>query len=444
MKKIKLEVGKTYRSRDGEEVKIVKKGRGVELPYQGNNGEWYTESGRWDDFSVANPEDLIEEVTTSDANQKHNEMEVLILQVGKTYVNRRGEEVRIVGRDNRHARPYRGSNGGGYAENGKWGFLSDEHPEDLVEEVLVLQIGKTYRNRKGELVGIVGKNSAGRPPFKGSDGEWYTENGKWQYFGAEHPEDLVEEVPETRPTFAIVPEALTATRYTFTIPEGVKKVIASQEGNRIIVEMVPEKGPKPGDVMVNDRGSVYIFKEVMGNNNHEHYAWLGEDGRLSIGTWCDPGRPATAEEAQPLWDALKKAGKKWNPETMEVEDVPEIKEPKPGDVLVNNRGSVYIFKEVLDYNTHRDFVWFGKSGRLITGGACYAGRPATPEEAQRLFDALKKAGKKWNPETMEVEEITEKEKIEKFLEGYANGVKWSRKQLRWLIEDYLKHKEGNK
>jgi hypothetical protein len=42
---------------------------------------------------------------------------------------------------------------------------------------------------------------------------------------------------------------------------------------------------------------------------------------------------------------------------------------------------------------------------------------------------------------MEVEEIPEKEKIEKFLESYADGVMWSREQVRCLIEDYLKHKE---
>jgi len=42
------------------------------------------------------------------------------------------------------------------------------------------------------------------------------------------------------------------------------------------------------------------------------------------------------------------------------------------------------------------------------------------------------------------EEIPEKEKIDKFLEAYADGVVWSREQLRWLIENYLKHREGEK
>src|SRR5690554_4656416 len=171
---------------------------------------------------------------------------------------------------------------------------------------LKLEVGKTYRNRNGEEVKIIEKIGKGYWRYGGNNSKWYTESGDWDVCGAEHPEDLIEEVPETRHSFALVAEALTATRYTFDIPEGVKRVTASQEGNRIIVEMVPEiKEPKPGDVMVNTNGSVYIFKEVLDYNTHRDFVWLGEDGRLAIGGTCYSGRPATPEEAQPLWDALK-------------------------------------------------------------------------------------------------------------------------------------------
>ena len=216
-------------------------------------------------------------------------------------------------------------------------------------KTLKLQVGKTYRNREGEEVRILRMGNRGWDYWEGSNGEWYYEGGKWSYVAEEHPKDLIEEVPEP-------------TRHTFAIPDGVKKVTVEQVGNRIVVEMVPEKEPKPGDVMINKHGSVYIFKSVADNGElHYHSAWLGEDGYLSTGrSWCISGRPATPEEAQPLWDALKKAGKRWNPETMQVE------------------------------------------------------------------------------------EITEKEKIEKFLESFADGAIWSREQLRWLIENYLKHREGGK
>ena len=158
---------------------------------------------------------------------------------------------------------------------------------------------------------IVGKTNASWHLYQGSNGRWYTEAGQW--CNAESPHNLIEEVEE-------LPE----TRHTFDIPDGVKKVTVEQVGNRIVVEMVPEDvEPKPGDVFTNDSGSVYIFKAVVDNFNHKHYAWFGKDGRLVIGSMCTPGRPATPEEAQPLWDALKKAGKRWNPETMQVEEVPE-------------------------------------------------------------------------------------------------------------------------
>lgn len=237
-------------------------------------------------------------------------------------------------------------------------------------QTLKLEVGKTYRNRKGEEVKIVRKDNKGWDYWDGSNGEWYYESGKWSCIIEEHPKDLIEEVPEPRHTFGLVPEALTATRYTFDIPDGMKKVTVSQEGNRIIVEMVPEvKTPKPGDVMINNVGSVYIFKEAINDNQHKHYAWRGESGILYFASWCLPGRPATPEEAQPLWDALKKAGKKWNAETMQVE------------------------------------------------------------------------------------ELSEKENIKEFLKAYQTGIVWSRNQLLrlWspgqllkLIEDYLKYREDKK
>ena len=113
---------------------------------------------------------------------------------------------------------------------------------------------------------------------------------------------------------------------TFDIPDGIKKVTVKQVGNKIVIEMVPEerKEPKPGDVMINIHGNVYIFKEVVGEDVHKCYAWAGEGGRLTFESLCFYGRPATPEEAQPLFDALKKAGKRWNPETMQVEDLPEM------------------------------------------------------------------------------------------------------------------------
>ena len=96
-----------------------------------------------------------------------------------------------------------------------------------------LEVGKTYRNRKGEEVKIVGKDREGKFPYTGSDGGWYTERGRFLLYGEVSSRDLIEEV-----------EGLPETRHTFDIPDGVKKVTVEQVGNRIIVEMVPEEIPE--------------------------------------------------------------------------------------------------------------------------------------------------------------------------------------------------------
>lgn len=177
-------------------------------------------------------------------------------------------------------------------------------------EQITLQIGKTYRSRNGKDVRIIAQVFSGEPRYQGDNGHRYTESGRLENYNMETIHDLIEEAPKFS--------------RTFDIPNGVKKVTVSQKGNRIIVEMVPEKvEPKPGDVMVGQDGSVYIFKSVVGDI-HKHFAWLVKDGRLSTGTWCNPGRPATIEQAQPLFDALKKAGKRWNAEKLQIEEIPEI------------------------------------------------------------------------------------------------------------------------
>lgn len=179
-------------------------------------------------------------------------------------------------------------------------------------KTLKLEVGKTYRSREGEEVKIVENDGGIEFPYLGNNGEWYTENGRYNACAVTHRYDLIEEAPKTS--------------RTFDIPNSVKKVTVSQEGNRIIVEMVPEdvKTPKPGDVLINKQGNVYIFKSVVNSDTHAHCSWLGKSGSLAIVGTCNPGRPATPEEAQPLWDALKKAGKRWNPEALQVEEIPEI------------------------------------------------------------------------------------------------------------------------
>lgn len=61
MKKLKLEVGKTYRNREGKVVKIVETDDSI-WPFVGDNGESYDEQGRYFSANWDFPDDLIEEV----------------------------------------------------------------------------------------------------------------------------------------------------------------------------------------------------------------------------------------------------------------------------------------------------------------------------------------------------------------------------------------------
>ena len=121
-------------------------------------------------------------------------------------------------------------------------------------KTLKLQVGKTYRNRKGEEVKIVGKDRTGKFPYTGSDGGWYTERGRFLLYGEISSRDLIEEVEE-------VPSE--PTRHTFSIPDGVKKITVSQVGNCIVVEMVPEEGePKPKTVKAENKCVAHTSEDV--------------------------------------------------------------------------------------------------------------------------------------------------------------------------------------
>lgn len=64
---------------------------------------------------------------------------------------------------------------------------------------LQLEVGKSYVRRKGGLVKIIDSNSIYRYPFKGDDGRYYMCGGKWME-GHETEYDLVAEAPDENRT----------------------------------------------------------------------------------------------------------------------------------------------------------------------------------------------------------------------------------------------------
>ena len=118
-------------------------------------------------------------------------------------------------------------------------------------------------------------------------------------------------------------------KQTFQIPEGCKAVTVEQVGNQIITTFEPAF--KRGDVIYcEDRDGfswVFILKEKTNReyNPYDYFCGVTSTSGIIIDNSCRHPervfRHATPEEAQRLLDALAKKGKRWNPETMQVEPI---------------------------------------------------------------------------------------------------------------------------
>lgn len=92
---------------------------------------------------------------------------------------------------------------------------------------LKLEVGKTYLNRQGWEVKIVGETGKEAFPFKGDDNLSYTLDGHWDC-ESESQLDLIAEAPAQ-------PE-----KRTFKIPENTREISVNETDGRIVIEFVPE------------------------------------------------------------------------------------------------------------------------------------------------------------------------------------------------------------
>lgn len=111
------------------------------------------------------------------------------------------------------------------------------------------------------------------------------------------------------------------------VPEGCTARI-EQENGLLIVSFEPKEKseewePKDGDVIAfGDRG-LGIFKEYGVSGHTDYVVLLDGNIRLCESYWIrDNLRPATESEKQRLFDALTKAGKRWNAEKKCIEYLP--------------------------------------------------------------------------------------------------------------------------
>lgn len=189
-----LEIGGTYRRRDGREEKITQHVPASGFPYRTSTGEGYLPNGRYLGGCSDSYHDIVEV-----AKQQ-------TLEVGRWYRTNDGDVVQCTYADD----PHYTASSWGYRSNGLWcGQEADpDYPRHLVEEVdapapkLQLEVGKMYRAADGELVVIVKNDGDDSYPFDGDNNGSYTPKGSAIFDGCE----LVEEV-ETEGAFTTINSA---------------------------------------------------------------------------------------------------------------------------------------------------------------------------------------------------------------------------------------------
>lgn len=125
------------------------------------------------------------------------------------------------------------------------------------------------------------------------------------------------------------------------IPKGVDRVSVTQHDNKVVIEFIPEKPRfKDGDFVYED-GRIMIVKRYPNNYHANAYPEYSDDVRYN--SWYGVGfseqtfRYATEEEKNLLIDAMKKDGKRWNAEKLEIEDITQLKF-KAGDKVTLKSG----------------------------------------------------------------------------------------------------------
>lgn len=138
-----------------------------------------------------------------------------------------------------------------------------------------------------------------------------------------------------------------------TIPDGAESISVTQHDNKVVIEFMPKKAEfKKGDFVYED-GRIMII-DKFSEKSIIYHALICPEMDLDV-VYNNPYastvplsslsfRHASDVEKQILIDAMKKDGKRWNAEKLEIEDIPQPKF-KVGD-------SVKI-KEGISSITHR-------------------------------------------------------------------------------------------
>jgi hypothetical protein len=227
---------------------------------------------------------------------------------------------------------------------------------------------------------------------------------------------------------------------------------------------------KDGDIVATLKGGqIFIFKENAVNGNYCfsglcYFGYNIQENKLYKEGKRMFSRHATEEEKEKLFNAIKDNGYKWNKESKTLEKLPKFKvgeyivndycmgkvialtndaylldteqgipfscehnvrhwtiqDAKNGDVLYHSDSAsngIFIFKELLEYEFEKKVICYcdydSEDGFCLGENhtCCWADskiiHPATEKQRNLLFQKMKEAGYKWNPETRTLEKLVE-------------------------------------
>ena len=188
-----------------------------------------------------------------------------------------------------------------------------------------------------------------------------------------------------------------------------------ESGVDSLMELVEEPKYKHGDFLMTINRIAFIFDREGENGEAHHLFCTDMDGSIKDNVqdrwrWirhCGYLKDvvvADQKATEAIVKGLKLMGKRWNDEKKCIEDIPVYKD---GDFVVNEFGSILIFKDA-DGDCIFDHAYLTTCDELfINKVASFEGikRHATTEEKQRMIKALAERDKRWNDNKKCVEDI---------------------------------------
>ena len=222
-------------------------------------------------------------------------------------------------------------------------------------------------------------------------------------------------------------------KVNISLPKGkeAKNVQFKVEDGKIevIYDLYDIFNPKDGDFVTDFDGDVFIVKNTDEDGMCCCYVGYNKIAgfQFNMNNWTRPKRYSTLQEKKAFLERLEKeCGKTWNAKNKCLED---IYVPKFGDIVRVENPSIAFKRNYTiciypnkneQYNQcyiedFFDIANIDMSGRLcFSCGNTPVGRlnivRASESEKQELFDKLAEVGKRWNPDTKQLEDIRWKPK----------------------------------